>query len=112
MKNGSLDKLVNLSPDQNNKAKTKLETLKYPLDPKATITRNSALKYHESGRTFRTNEENLRIYMRNLQLQQKLDIITSKGTGNYGLNKTFRTIDRKNSPHLVPDLKTFLKPKE
>ena len=50
-------------------------TVKYPLDTKHEIRRLVMHNNHNNGRNFRINEELMKIYEANIQLQCKLDAI-------------------------------------
>ena len=68
--------------------------VKYPLNKKNEMMRFNCFKNHDNGRNFHINEQMMKIYEENINLQCKLDKITVNGAGNY-------------SPKLLQTLNSF-----
>ena len=87
MKNGELNKTV-VDPrfrsggQGSRTGSPRTKVIKHPVDPKHELRRIVCHNNHNTGRNFRINEEMMKIYEANIQLQCKLDEI-QRGTSSY-----------------------------
>ena len=77
MKRGELNKTVTDPRFSTTNLSTSPETtvIKYPLDTKRELRRLVCHNNHHNGRAFKINEEMMKIYEANINLQVKLDDI-------------------------------------